>query len=1742
MYRTIPITLVHVGGPVIPPRKGSTLMIVIVLMGLLALLGVLFYTIAAQERSNAEYHAEAAKNISDPGLTADEVFNFALQQWIVGTDPRLKNSVLWGSRHAMLANMLGVKDHALNDLTAFDGQGVVLGIDSTTGLPIVDYDRDGVADTGNVYDSTGGQVFLSPGSSDPQQLLGMNDSPAANSLFERETGRMPQPDVGYTYPDINNAFLAYNGWTRDRTAPFTVRRVIIPSFHRPQLYRDAGGPIDLWDDTDYNGVAAGEDTGVPVDSSGNPLSNRIFRPHPGHVWVPPGRQTVNISRYIATATDAQNLLGDGKRVYPFLPMYPGYNPSSAGATVTLNAPGEWTGHQGVWSGPHASDSAYANPSLSPTYAGSPSGITLHDNPQWDADNDGDGIRDGVWMDLDFPVQELPDGTLYTILFSSTIYDLDALINFNPHGNIQNLLFTYDAANPQGMKFNNQSNPFGWNLTTGQMDWISASNLGVHHAEVNPAWALTGRRGIEGDPTILGDYGFFYGQSPLDASMLPANQQQLLVAFAETANMELAHLKMGRPELPSAGGTPTDLYPGVYGEEGQISRNLGSVATRDPRQFPHPGASLNDDNNDVNEHMNTMPLDNGGTNPVRLEVEHPYDALGLGTYLDTAATTLIPPARIEKTLNRVNPTTTTSRVRWLRYYDYATNGNVFWGQTGLQGGQLMRLASTNGPGGQAYGLYDDPSEVAYWPTDRRDVDDPFSPDDTAFLAMSNSDINTYGISSRLKDLAGFNLASSSSDNSRGEEIRKRFTTLSSDRKNFSLPRMLATGTGVGGRNWEWTDDQGYTVPQGGSKLRFPPTFGAAGSAVARYSTLDPFRPAVRYLLQATRDDLQASQYQQRLSVNQLLVYDNQSNQLQYRDLTPHPLDPGSAVIAAPTTAIRPPLAQLTPAVQEAWARRDRQQMARDIYVLLYLLGCGENGDDSTNPLRTAGTTLYTLEQLEQMARFAVNLVDAQDRDNVITRFKYDTNLANGWDLSDDPYLTVEPGPNATTDRAEVWGVERQELAFSEFIFVNSPAGPSGADRSYTAWTDDEIRQFFCVELRNVAPYRIKFSDPGNDFARWQLMVRQEVSSIDPTKWRLLTLKSAAGQVDPGAFYTIFSTDRNQPTTNPSIMQVDPNGGSSFQPIIPSDTAGTFAGNASANGNFIDLVKEAPNNMFELRDGQSSTALTTTGGELLQDGSNNLLFTDASTPVEVILRRRAHPSRTAPTTGLEEADNPWIEVDRISDDVQQYNPTMGSQAGTELDNIKSRERREILDRALENEAFTTGALPSAPAPTDHVWNTFKSTAVTAENSLWPVGSSAGSMQPFRVWQAHFDRPFSSLGDLLLVPLFGPQYEASGATAYGRKDSTTLYLGAMRLPPAPVAQNGQYGEPRLTAPGIPGIIAADNSQGASPGEAVFQNDAKNGLGMFTVTDHPIRGTQGTVDAFDNRWYRVLEFLEVPTRQHKNLAMGPTFNITRVTGKMNVNTMRHSENLGALLDDDHVTTLNMVYPDTAATPAPTIRDSNYPKLLAQDTSDVDSGGALRDWFQELQNSRDPTDPYWTTVGSGHTLRLPGLAGSRPFQSFAHVGDSANAVEHTLLRTLRLDAEDTGKSSQSHRRLFEVGNFTDHQDATNPLEPLLKHRLLSKIWGNTTVRSNTFVIFASAKLFRVHVDSATGATRIGGPVREFDTPYRDQALDKNPELPEYRGVFLVDRSLLEEGVAAGGGSGVNNFAPFVVYRKILEE
>ena len=59
------------------------------------------------------------------------------------------------------------------------------------------------------------------------------------------------------------------------------------------------------------------------------------------------------------------------------------------------------------------------------------------NGPWDVDNDGDGIQDGIWLDLGLEPVTI-DGVQYKQLFSFYVIDLDGRLNVNIHGNLENV--------------------------------------------------------------------------------------------------------------------------------------------------------------------------------------------------------------------------------------------------------------------------------------------------------------------------------------------------------------------------------------------------------------------------------------------------------------------------------------------------------------------------------------------------------------------------------------------------------------------------------------------------------------------------------------------------------------------------------------------------------------------------------------------------------------------------------------------------------------------------------------------------------------------------------------------------------------------------------------------------------------------------------------------------------------------------------------------------------------------------------------------------------------------------------------------------------------------------------------------------------------------------------------------------------------------------------------------------------
>ena len=1695
-------------------RRGSALMIVMVLMGMLALLGVLFYTFAAQERSNASSYSDGAKDTEDPSLTPDAMFDWALEQIIVGTDPRLTNSMLWGSRHSLLSNALGVGYNAPGDLHPFNGEGVNLIYDATgtvtNGSIAVDQDRNGIPDDGTNDPN------------DYRYLLDYNDSPAApkqHDSGERQVFNgplyFPQTDVGYTYPDINNVFLTYVSKVRDQNAG--VHRVVKPAFMDPALLRAPISGISApltFEDTNLNGLLdIGEDlngNGYLDDWCLNPTTAaRVMRAHPRHIYVPPsGIPSTPTNRYLTNA-EAVTLIGPSAYGFPAHPMAATYDtrPTASGGSGAgqVFMPGRMGAYTKLNSNP-----------------------TLDDPVEFDYDNDGDGFNEAVLMDLDFPAQQDASGNLFVPMFLVTIHDLDALINLNVHGNLAKILLGPNDATQAVTPVSNTSNPYGYsNVALPQFSFVSQSNLGLGPSEVNPLWVLNARYSTDSSAgsTIFNQHQKFYGS-------LPTLLSGTMPSWGETANMEFTWSKIGRLNF-STSGVVTDLFPGTYGEQNRLYNDYhaGTMAATGGVGLPRPGISLQDDNNDINE----------GQNDYTPYFQHPLDYTGLGTYLSTA------------TPKQLNWSTTLGPNQWISYTEYENNNsnitavnnpaiNVVWGQRAITNPSPPPPTTYLMTNSITQGLGDDPNEVAFY-TPNISIDNIFTPDEMLYLNLSNSEIDRLNINSRLSSLLPFNFAKSTTDNSRGAVIRRKFTTESNDRKSFGLPTSYrAFGTsGIGIPHVLATaavnspPGQEYSYDPSTQSFKFPPQFGSGGTLIPRFQTTpldeDPIRPSTRHLLEIEWNSQQSlSRLQRKLSINQVLTGDLTSA-LAFRDLTPHPTDPSDPAYTPVYTTIGGlppgtfPYPPTAPAAEEYWARNDRQKMARDIYTVLYLLA---HGDDTINTATTSNTTppnnIYTDAQLREMAQFAVNLVYSMDRDNIITRFEYDKDLSDGWNLDDDPYGTLESPAYATSNlnynpsypndglkRGEVYGVERLDLSISESLVIQANKSAAGTNYPQTNY-DESVnnRFFFFTELRNQSPNSITF-DPKE---AWQVVLRQEAGNGVLAAWETrLSLKNGA----------VLDTNNTAASTNPYVIGTTDAGTAvnafskstfAIDPTWATIPTVRIAPNKSATATVLDcdldLVQTTTGYNIEscttlpssIDPNTSGTDVTSTPGAMLAPftGVSPLAnMTAAGATLKVILRRRAHPTRTMTTSSG--ADNPWVEIDSMMLQATAgggfcvfSDPTSSPAAGVvtaALKTLTSRERPQPLDGNGEGASTGTGVPATG----------------TTVNTLGQINSLTTSlgMTPFTYWQLHFDRNYASLMDLLYVPVFGPhQLTTLGQTAF--KDSPDI----------------QVNNP----------VSSLNWKTGSPLSTPYSIVAKTAAAKFMIPEDPSNVTATTIGAIvakkNNRWHRLLEFLEVPTRTNVNLAGATALTIPRVPGKLNLNMLRHGENLAALLDDSRLVTLNL----NSALPTP---DADAPSL------DDNFPPEVRDWWQQFLWSRDPFDPS-VAVNQSLYVPLPGLPSAktvplgagylpdaRPFRDIADVGYSTNvlypgvphaSVADTLFRPLPVDTFPTPAASK--RQLFEVGTAAEHSGGS--IDPYIRNRLLSKIAGSTTTRSNCFAIFVSVKYFQAVQQN--GAVRIGGPLS--GTP-----------APEQRGFFIVDRSKLENGQTSQGPT--YDFRAFIDYRTTLQ-
>ena len=1746
-------------------RRGTTLVIVIALLGLLAFTGMVFYTFAAQEHSASTYFSEAAKNPS-VDTTPNNAFEWMLEQLIVGPSTRLKGSILYSpsSRHSMIRNMVGP------DVHPFTGTGISVDYNGA-GIPVV-----------TSFQPTG------------ENYLNMVDSPAARGGTENRT--VPNPDVDYTYPDINNMFLAYKGWAirddsedldndgtlgagEDRNTDGLLDRdadgdgfldvsgnprwvqvpVIIPSFHRPQYLKTtttngrAGvGNPNVPTDADWVGAFDG------VDRSTARFGSRTFRPHPQHLAGYEADGSTPIFRYILD--NETSVLGVA-RGFPFIPEEAA---STTGNDLTTS------GEMGIWTG--------SNPTVY----------------ELDVDNDGDGIREGIWLDLHYPMQQTNETTPrnYVLMHSMTIYDLNSLINLNVHGNLAGLT--------RGGTLVGQTDPSVTNSL--EFHSLTQSNLGLGPNEVNPIPAL--RR--DSSSIAVGGGGTRKAQtraeyeaqfSADESRQFQRNLGDVPDTDIEQANMELLWLLTGRLEY-AADGSISNLHSGRYGDDQWVynaihvigADNGGFVAEDLPRpgrsgssfesvsggpryggSYLTAGRSGFDDNQDRLEgEINTasgrirpfgQPLDFAGAGRRTTSQVTGYDIATRRHALSGDATS----PDLYQQATPVGPS------RWTRYTGYTmvrdvvdANRYIFGINQASDAGGVDDLLVN--PFFDA--LFDDPLETVFDINfDVRPFDNIFGPQDIFELQLNNSlTANSVdALSSRMSSLAPFALSQASNPTFTGDAVRDRFTSYGFGTR-YGAIRVSDQ------RPWEFSADSngadrdGDGYGDGNGLFEFPPAFGLAGAKIQPYRQSspfdasqinDPFRPQVRRLLTVENGASSELLGQLPLSVNHLIDVDRnqqtpdegsvqflqymQRAGLRFRGLNEHPDASETDVLTTTTVptldtlSALPPYPPQTVEQREFWARRDRQQLARDIFVILYTVGgakmdvggativdyTGSNADAGPRPL-------YTDAQVRRMAQFAVNLVDALDTDNVITKFEYDKNLGDGWNLDDDPYTTGDTAsgeavvgdptdgnvhPEDAGDRGVVYGIEGQQLAFSEILAVRSPgfAGEGAAESLLTQHTDDhgdssdpKDTYFLHIELQNMLPTTVETatSQTGTSLEErgiWRLnrVDRTNNTADQPaTPTETLTIMEGVGALAGGELLTITAAANEAGATNPTGWGVsdlyvdadDTTPGDAFDLISP-DIDGVAAINAapSAPQGDIDLQfsTHETDNRYIVTGDTSKTANEFLGNLETYRGNEAYGFEDPSTGggpaglqgFDLVLQRRANPNMPQ----LPLSENPWVDVDRIPvafKDLFTFttDPMTGDRvAELQLGSITSAERIEPLANAIQN-AFNDGEY-SAAADANPDPNR-RNTIGSLTNSL--TEQSGGS---FLVVQPHYDRDFANVGELFDLPVIGPGHFTQG------------FAAMFRSPYQQVSNNG-------------GAVDQENVVGAAA--------------MFLRPDIDLETTHSVTESEqDNRWYRLLQFVEVPSRVHR--MFGNYLNLTRLPGKMNMNMFRHMEVYAGLLDDP-------MFADT-----PDADRENGPFLRGNVT-----GAVARDrWVEYLRERDGAAISGFETEGVAGTRNyiLPGTPNAQPFRSFSFTDEAGNdnGIEHTILRRLALDRDENQNGMEDetggadvvdqNRNWLEIGAPGLH---TSLAAGEQRRQLLSKILNNSSTVSDTFIIYATAGYFEA-VEDARGVVRVGGRI-DLDNPADngDLNVDTGEDHTsgwETKSVFIIDRSEFLEAYDSGTGS-----------------
>lgn len=220
------------------------------------------------------------------------------------------------------------------------------------------------------------------------------------------------------------------------------------------------------------------------------------------------------------------------------------------------------------------------------------------NPGYDVDNDGDGYKDSVWIDLGFPVQTDPNGKKYKPLFAFLVVGLNGRIPLNTAGNL------HDRNIGVELPDRDFGPPAVGSMVPGTPEFNHTSHLGTSPTEVNPKFALrnTNNTGVNAAAletiSTLGLRGLLAGnRAPSGSNMATVpgrwGDQRLLEQYVNSGAGDVRADAFNNPVRAGKsifkGNMPSYVSPDTADDDGDVfdflaSAPAGPVAPVSPQVY------------------------------------------------------------------------------------------------------------------------------------------------------------------------------------------------------------------------------------------------------------------------------------------------------------------------------------------------------------------------------------------------------------------------------------------------------------------------------------------------------------------------------------------------------------------------------------------------------------------------------------------------------------------------------------------------------------------------------------------------------------------------------------------------------------------------------------------------------------------------------------------------------------------------------------------------------------------------------------------------------------------------------------------------------------------------------------------------------------------------------------------------------------------------------------------------------